>query len=580
MSDEKNPIEYHRALEDFRKARAKARLQHLWASVTGQSESLLPYDEITKKLRTSGISSKGMREIPVESIVGSVNRYQDFNKDFLPLSDVNRERWARVKSAMTSPGGIGLPPIRVYQIGDAYFVLDGNHRVSIAREMGIEMIEAYVTEIKTRVPISPEDEPEDIILKVEYSRFLDETNFDSILPGKELKLTFPGQYETLKEHIRVHRYYMGIEQSREIPWEEAVKHWYEHVYKPVVAIIRKQGILEEFPERTETDLYIWVLDHQTHMEKELGWSIRPEKAAVDLVQKQGRRVLRVVRRALRKILQSLLPKQLEDFSSPGEWRKLKQMTDQPLFSDILVAMSGRGESWIALEQAIILGELENAEIRGLIVERPEDKDLDRQRYISQVFRERLDQADLNGNVVFTEGPIAETICQRAEVNDLIVLRLSHPPSRNFFSRWTSGMRMILRRSSRPILTVKGQVSALQHLLLVYDGSPKGKEALYLSAYFAKGYGRKASILVIESEAERGKALVKEARESLGEACGEIIIRNGRGDPAETISNIGAAINADLILIGGYRLPPLFEAVFGSVVNEVLRRTTLPVIVCQ
>jgi nucleotide-binding universal stress UspA family protein len=580
MSDKDSSVEYIRALEDFRRARVKARLQHLWAAVTGHSESLLPYDEITKRLRASGISSKGIQDIPVESIVGSVNRYQDFNKNFLPLREVSRERWARVKSAMTSPGSIGLPPIRVYKVGDAYFVLDGNHRVSIARQMGIETLEAYVTEIKTRVPLSAEDDPEDIILKAEYTQFLEETDFDEIIHDEELRLTFPGQYETLKEHIRVHRYYMGIEQSREISWEEAVRHWYTQVYQPVVEIIRDQDILEEFPDRTETDLYIWVLDHQTYMQEELGWAIRPEKAASDLVKKQSMRTIRVARRFGRKILRTLLPKQLEDFSSPGEWRKDKSGDGQPLFSDILVAMSGTSESWIALEQAIILGELEGSEIRGLLVDSEPDKDIDSERFITQVFQERLNQANLQGNFVFTEGSIAETICERVEVNDLLVLKLSHPPSKKIFPRLSSGLRMILRKSSRPVLAVKGQVSTLNHLMAVFDGSQKGKEALFLSAYFAKRYDRKFSVLVMEGDMEQGQALVDKARDILGEDCCENVLRKGKGDPAETIINTAAEINADLILMGGYRFSPIVEAIFGSNVNAVLRGTYLPVLVCQ
>jgi len=580
MTDGKSSVEYNRALEDFQRARAKARLQHLWASVTGESESLLPYDEITKKIRTSGVSSKGLKEIPVESIVGSVNRYQDFNRDFLPLHDVSRERWARVKSVMTSPGSPGLPPIRVYKIGDAYFVLDGNHRVSIAREMGIETLEAYVTEIKIRVPLSPEDEPEDIILKVEYSQFLEETNFDEIIPDEKLELTFPGQYETLKEHIRVHRYYMGIEESREIPWEEAVRHWYEHVYRPVVEIIHEQKILEEFPRRSATDLYMWVLDHQTYMSEELGWYIRPEKAATDLVKKQGRRLIRVLRRLGKKLLRIVLPKQLEDFSTPGEWHEGKPVNGESLFSDVLVAMSGEGEGWIALEQAIIIGKLEGSEVRGLVVEERVDGDIERERYITQFFKERLDQAGLTGNLAFSVGAVAETICDRAEVNDLIVLRLSHPPSRNIFSRLSSGMRMILRRSSRPILVVKRQVSTLNHILVVYDGSQKAKEALFLSSYFADRHKRRLSVLTIEDDEERGRKLIREAKVYLGDACDFSLLRHGNNGLEETIIATAAEINADLIMMGGYGFSPILEAIFGSTVDGVLRRTYLPVMVCQ
>ena len=191
MPDSRSPIEYNNALEDFRKARSKAELQRLWGLITGKTDRLLPYDEITQRLHATGFSSKGLMEIPVDAIVGSVNRYQDFNHNFLPLHDEDRQRWASVKAIMTSPGSMGLPPIRVYKLGDAYFVLDGNHRVSIAKEMGLKMVEAYVTEIRPKVPLSPEDKPEDIILKEEYADFLVETQTDRILPDVNLQLTFP-----------------------------------------------------------------------------------------------------------------------------------------------------------------------------------------------------------------------------------------------------------------------------------------------------------------------------------------------------------------------------------------------------
>jgi len=580
MSDGKSQVEYSRALEDFREARAKARLQHLWAAVTGQSKELLRYDEITRKMHAGGLSSKGLQDVPVEAIVGSVNRYQDFDKNFLPLHDEDMERWARVKASMTSPGSAGLPPIRLYKIGDVYFVLDGNHRVSIARQMGIESLEAYVTEIKTRVPLTSEDSPEDIILKAEYLDFLDETQLDEIVPGEELKLTFPGQYETLKEHIRVHRHYMGLEQSREISWEEAVRHWYEHVYDPVVEVIRDQNILGEFPERTETDLYIWVLDHQTYMEEELGWSIRPEKAASDLVNKQGRRLIRVARRVGEKVLRAILPKQLEDFSSPGEWHEKKKVDGSSLFSDILVAMSGRAEGWIALEQAIIIAQLENADVRGLVVEKKYEINRINEDDITQAFSERLNQSGLNGNLAFTQGNISETITNRAKFNDLVILKLTHPPSSNILRRFSSGMRAILRGSSRPILAVRDQVSELHHLLLAYDGSPKGKEALYVSAYLASRYQRQLTVLVVDEDEEQGKALLAEAADYLGECCLNTIFQQHSGRVENVILQVAREQGADLILMGGYGLSPLLEALFGSTVDGVLRGTPIPVIVCQ
>jgi nucleotide-binding universal stress UspA family protein len=580
MSDNKSAVEYSRAIEDFHSARAKARLQHLWASVTGKSDELLQYDEITRKMHIEGLSSKGIKEIPLDSIVGSVNRYQDFDKDFLPLRNEDVERWARVKAMMTSPGSPGLPPIRVYQIGEAYFVLDGNHRVSIAKQMGIEKLEAHVVEIKTKVPLSPDDSPEDIILKAEYTDFLQATRFDEIVPGVALKLTFPGQYDTLEEHIRVHRHYMGLEQEREIPWDESVRHWFDNVYKPIVEIIQQQNILKEFPEKTETDLYIWVLDHQTYMQEELGWSIRPEKAAADLVAVRGRRVIRLLQRKFEDLLSFLLPKQLEDFSNPGEWHAKKQLESQNLFEDILLATNGRAEGWIALEQAIIVADLEGAEIKGLIVEGKSEIGYLNHDDLERAFNERLNQSGIAGNLVFEHGNIADTILDRAQVNDLIVLKLSHPPRPEFISRLKSGMRTIIRQSTRPILVVRDQVSTMNHLLLAYDGSPKGEEALYIGKYLGQKYRKHISLLVVCEKEERGNELMERAKAYLGKICVSSIMREATNGVSQTILEAAKEKGADMLLIGGYGFPPLLEVFFGSTVDDVLRGTQIPVLICQ
>jgi nucleotide-binding universal stress UspA family protein len=580
MPSDNSPIEYNRAIEDFRSARSKAEFQRLWSTITGKSKTLLPYAEISKKLHASGLSSKGIQEIPIDSIVGSVNRYQDFNQNFLPLHDEDMQRWARVKAAMTSPASSGLPPIRVYKIAEVYFVLDGNHRVSIARQMGIEKIEAYVTEIRSRVNFTVEDTPEEIILKAEYANFLDKTHIDEILPGVEFKLTFPGQYQTLMEHIQVHRHYMGMEQSREIPWDEAVRHWYEQVYQPVVKAIREQDILEEFPDQTETDLYIWVLDHQTYMEEEYGWSIRPEKAASDFATRYGRRFARILGRLGERILELLIPKQLKDFSSPGEWHEKKNIEENGLFSDVLVAMDGSADSWLALEQAIIIAHMEGADVRGLIIKSNDWKNAINNDYVSEAFKRRLDQAGLSGNVTFEKGNISVTICERARVNDLVILKLSYPPSPDVISRLKSGIHLIIRRSSRPVLLVRNRVTPMNRLLCAYDGSPKGKEALFVSSYLAKYHDKTLTVLVVDEDEEKGQNLLQEAKDYLGDCCKHSIFRHSNGPVSDTILDVAKEESSELIVIGGYGLPPLMEILFGSTVNAILRRTNIPILICK
>ena len=146
-------------------------------------------------------------------------RYTDFTRTFLPREDFDKDRWARVMQEATGP--TGLPPIEVYQIGDVYFVIDGNHRVSVVRQMGATHIQAYVTEVETRVPLSPDIQPDELILKAEYTNFLEVTRLDELRPGADLNMTVPGRYGTLLEHIEIHRYFMGLELQREISHEEA-----------------------------------------------------------------------------------------------------------------------------------------------------------------------------------------------------------------------------------------------------------------------------------------------------------------------------------------------------------------------
>ena len=179
------------AIHDFQHARSKAALQEIMARLTGKSADLLSYEDVRRKLKARGRVAQRLEEVPLDAIVGSVGRYADFTRSFLPRQDSDQERWAKVKVAVTGLGG--LPPIDVYQIDQAYFVLDGNHRVSVARQVGATHIQAYVTEVRTRVPLSPDVQPDDLILKGEYADFLERTRLDELRPEADLSVTVPGQ---------------------------------------------------------------------------------------------------------------------------------------------------------------------------------------------------------------------------------------------------------------------------------------------------------------------------------------------------------------------------------------------------
>ena len=159
-----------------------------------------------------------------------MDRYRDFDRDFLPRNRATRERWKRLDRAALA--GEYVPPVQLYKVGDVYFVKDGNHRVSVARQQGAEDIEAEVIEIAHQRAPTPDTDPRELLRLAEYGRFLQQTRLDKLRPGVNIVFTSLGRYDELLEHISAHRWYMGIEQNRPIAWEDAVLDWYDNVYLP------------------------------------------------------------------------------------------------------------------------------------------------------------------------------------------------------------------------------------------------------------------------------------------------------------------------------------------------------------
>lgn len=566
---------YLDALSDFREARTRAAVQKVLARLTGKSLDLLPFDEITYKLRGANQSYRGLQDIPIDKIVGSVSRYADYTRDFLPLREADRDRWARVKILMSDPNQAGLPPIEVYKIGDAYFVKDGHHRVSVARQLKNKYIEGLVIEIQTKVPLGADESPEDLILKAEYADFLDKTHIDKFFPEAGLQLTFPGLYKTLEEHIKVHRYYMGLERRQEIPYEGAVRHWYETVYLPVVQAIREQGLLHEFPGRTETDLYVWISDHRAYLVKDLGWQVSPEVAAADLAGRMSPRLGRVFQRFGRRLYDAIVPEELED--GPSAQERLKELNpNDHLVKEILVPVDGEEGGWKALEQASILARREGANLFGLYILRDGgDSQQEKAREVKDQFEQSCQQNQVPGQLAVVSGEVAHTICERALLTDLVVLNLAHPPSAQFLERLSSGFRTILRRCARPVLAVPGPVSSLERLLLAYDGSPKGNEALFLAAYFSCRCCMPLSVVTVGSHGtlEKAKAYLQAHQVTADYLQLE-------GPVADSILEAARKQDSQMIIMGGYGSSPLVEVVLGSTVDEILRESTLPVLVCQ
>jgi len=191
----------------------------------------------------------GIKAVPLEKIVGSVGRYQDFNRRFRLKKDRPSARLERVKEAFKKK--ITLPPISLYQIKDEFYVLDGNHRVSVANELGYEFIDAQITEF-----LPSKNTLENIIYR-EKSAFLAETKVPDTI-----ELTEVGQYDRLLKQIDEHHVFLMKTSDDKVDYLVAAMDWYTTIYKPLVTIIRNSRLDRHFSKRTRSDLYAYISNHQ------------------------------------------------------------------------------------------------------------------------------------------------------------------------------------------------------------------------------------------------------------------------------------------------------------------------------
>ncbi len=577
MSESSSP-DYGSAVRDFQRARQQAALEAILARLTGRSVDLLSYDEVRRKLGAREASVQELKDVRIDAIVGSVGRYQDFTRSFLPKHDSDGDRWARVYVAVD--GQKGLPPIELYQLGDAYFVRDGHHRVSVARQLGATHVQAYVTPVISKVPLEPGTDLSDIILKAHYAEFLECTHLDLTRKDSDLTLTAPGGYDVMEEHIRVHRYFMGLEEGKEILLEDAASHWYDTVYMPVIRMIRQQGILRDFPDRTEADLYLWILEHRAALEAELGWEVELETAAADLVTRQSKAGSSSLGG---KLFAAMTQDEFEAGPPPGDWRRrrLEPRPDDRVFVDILAPVSPDDREWTALTQAIEIARRESGRVLGLRVLPAADQlDDDAVAELKTEFDRRCQEAGVQSRFAVEVGRIAETICSRASLADLVVIDLAHPPANQPIGRLSSGARTLIQRCGPPILAVPHGPTAPKHILLAYDASPRAREALYLATYLTARWKLELTLLMVQEKTRVGGSEMEVAQRYLVSHGVQATYVKRRGKVAPTILEVAEQQDCDLILIGAYSAPPVLEVTLGSTVDEVLRGAHFPVLICH
>src|SRR5215217_4525228 len=240
---------------DFSRARRRRALARLSARLRRADDvnHILPFEEVAQALGRVGERRLGEQTIPLDSIIGTVDRSREFDRAFRPTSQRVRARWERINLAQRT--GKAMPPIDVYRIGDMHFVKDGHHRVSVARALGHRDINAYVTEVLTQVGADREIRLRDLPLKSHQRLFFERVPLpDEARRG--IHLSDEWRYAALAEAVEAWGFRASQARTQELSWGEVAESWFRDDYEPVVEMLREAQLF--FNDTTTTEAYMKV----------------------------------------------------------------------------------------------------------------------------------------------------------------------------------------------------------------------------------------------------------------------------------------------------------------------------------
>lgn len=279
--------------QEFESARFRSLLTSLKYFLIGRNNELLSFEKIKKGFELYKQKYLGIQTIPIDVIVGSFDRYKDFDRYFLPKKVHLQQRWAKIHNLIARD--VILPPVKLYKIGEIYFVIDGNHRVSVSKKLGVKYIDAEVTEFITDISITSNMDPKEIFILTEREKFLNVTGLKQNRPEIKIRITVPGQYDFLISQIN--KLMVQLNENKKADeklntFKETSLIWYDNIYLPAIEIIKNYGILEKFPNRTKTDLYIWINEHKRYLSLKYGREVVIKFAAKDFLYRYSKNPFR------------------------------------------------------------------------------------------------------------------------------------------------------------------------------------------------------------------------------------------------------------------------------------------------
>jgi hypothetical protein len=243
---------------DFSRARRRRALARLSARLRRADDvnHILPFEEVARALGRVGERRLGEQLIPLDSIVGTVDRSREFDRDFRPTSPRVRERWQRINLAQRK--GEAMPPIDVYRIGELHFVKDGHHRVSVARALGYKDINAYVTEVQTQIGADRGVRLRDLPLKSHQRLFYERVPLPAEEQGR-IHLSDEWRYAALAEAVEAWGFRASQARGEPMSRQQVAESWLHDEYEPVTAMLRDAQLVPKGVSDTEAYMKVAAL---------------------------------------------------------------------------------------------------------------------------------------------------------------------------------------------------------------------------------------------------------------------------------------------------------------------------------